>query len=168
LKRLPLRVLLPTLAAIAFAALSFATTIQNQVIEIESQPPTSNGAIGWGEEPTDIGTPADALLLVLGFPALIALIPLGPLGYWVDFSEPVLRTGWGLAVVGQWWLIGRYFDVQRGLLSHSQVGKFVWLDKMLFGAAMLVGAPTAVAGLLSLVACSWIISAFGAMSSIQA
>jgi hypothetical protein len=85
LKKLPLRVLLPILAAVAFAILSFATTIQTHVIEIDYQTPSPNGAVGWGEEPTDIGTPADVLLLVLGFPALIALVPLSPLAYWADF-----------------------------------------------------------------------------------
>jgi hypothetical protein len=153
LKKLTLRALLPILAAVAFAMLSFATTIQTHIIEIDNRTPSSNGAIGWREGPTDIGTPADALLLVLGFPALIALIPLSPLAYWADSSETVLRTVWGLAVVGQSLLIGRYFDVQRGLLSHSHPQRRVWLNKLLFGTAMLVGAPMAVAGLLSLLAC---------------
>lgn len=141
------------LAAGAFAILAFATAIQTHVIEIDNRTPSSNGAIGWGEGPTDIGTPADALLLVLGFPALIALIPLSPLAYWVDFSESALRTAWGLAVVGQWLLIGRYFDIQRGLLARSQPGERVWRDKLLFGTAMVVGAPMAVGGLFGLLAC---------------
>jgi hypothetical protein len=151
---LSLRAQLPILAAVAFAILSFATTIQPHVIEVDSRTPSSNGAIGWGEGPTDIGTPADVLLLVLGFPALIALIPMSPLGYWFDFSEPVLRTAWGLAVVAQWLLIGRCFDVQRGLLPRSQPCGHSWRDKLLFGTAMVVGAPAAVAGLFGLLACT--------------
>jgi hypothetical protein len=150
LKKLPLRVLLPILAAIAFAILSYATTLQAHVIETDNWTPSSNNAVGWGEGPTDIGTPADALLVVLGLPALIALIPVSPLGYWVDFSEPVLRAAWGLATVGQWFLIGRYFDVRRGLLSRSRPSARVWVNKLLFGTAMVVGAPVAVAGVLSL------------------
>src|ERR1700745_2927939 len=121
--------LLPIMAAIAFAILSFATAIQNNVIEIDNRTPASSGAVGWGEGPTDSGTPADALLLLLGFPALIALIPLSPLAYWADVSEPVLRTAWGLAVVGQWFLIGRCFDVQRGLVLRRQSGERAWRDK---------------------------------------
>ena len=81
MKKVPLRVLLPILAAVAFIILSFATTIQSHVIETDNRVPSSNGAIGWGEGPSDIGTPADALFLLLGFPALIALIPLSPLPY---------------------------------------------------------------------------------------
>ena len=153
MKKLPLRVPLPILAAVAFAILSFATTIQAHVIEIRYPTPSPHGAIGWGEGPTDIGTPADALLLALDFPALIVLIPLSPLAYWADFSETALRTAWGLAVVGQWLLIGRYFDVQRGLLWRSPPVRRVWLDKLLFGTAMVVGALMAVAGLLSLLGC---------------
>jgi len=170
LKKLPLRVLLPILAAVAFAILSFATTIQTHIIETDNRTPSSNGAVGWGDGPTDIGTPADALLLVLGFPALIALIPLRPLAYWADFSEPVLLAAWGLAVVGQWLLIGRYFDVQRGLLSRSQPDGHVWRDKLLFGTAMLVGAPAATAGFLSLLACIldhlglWSVVIYGGMT----
>ena len=70
----------------------------------------------------------------------------------IDFPDTVLRTAWGLAVVGQWLLIGRTFDVRRGLLSRSHPGERIWLDKLLFGTAMVVGAPLAVGGPLGLLA----------------
>ncbi len=87
----------------------------------------------------DIGTPADVLLLAFNLPALISLLPLLPLTYWVE-SETVLRTAWGLAAVGQWFLIGRYFDIQRGILSAREPNRHILLKKLLFAITMAAGA----------------------------
>ena len=102
-----------------------------------------------GTEPVDIGTPADILLLAFNLPALIALFPLLPLTYWIE-SEFVLRSAWGLAAVGQWFLIGRYFDILgRGLLPRSQPSSPVWLKKILFNLTMVAGALSLGMGLYS-------------------
>ena len=148
MKKLPLRALLPILAAVSFVILSFATTLQTHIIETQGWTPSSSSAIGWGPEPIDIGPPADILLIVLNLPALIALFPLIPLTYWID-SETVLRSAWGFAAVGQWFLIGRYLDARRGLNRDSGRGGRVLLNKVLFGIAMVVGAPIAVMGFVS-------------------
>ena len=89
------------MAAILFTLLSLATTRQTHIIDLEGWEHASNTDVSWGTKPVDIGTPADVLLLAFNLPALIALLPLSPLAYWVD-SEMVLRTAWGLATVGQW------------------------------------------------------------------
>lgn len=138
MKRLALRIAFPILSAILFAILSFATTRQTHIIDLEGWEHTSNTHISWGVEPVDIGTPADVLLLTLNLPALIALLPLSPFAFWVD-SEIVLRTAWGLAAVGQWFLIGRYFNVRRGLLFAGEPSRRVWVNKVLFGIAMVAG-----------------------------
>ena len=95
MKRLSLRIVFPILAAVLCAILSFAATRQTHVFDIESWGHSSGTEVGWGEEPVDIGTPADVLLLAFNLSALIALLPLLPLTYWVD-SEIVLRTAWVL------------------------------------------------------------------------
>jgi hypothetical protein len=96
----------------------------------------------------DIGTPADVLLLAFNLPALIALLPLSPLAYWIQ-SEVALRSAWGLASVGQWFLIGRYFDVRSGLLAEREWGLKLPLKKTLFWGAVVAGALALGAGVYS-------------------
>ena len=134
-----LRIFLPAIAGVLFAALCVAGTRQNHVIDIPGWSHPSGNTVRWVEEPTDIGTPSDVLLLTLNLPALIALLPLSPLAYWVQ-SEIVLRIAWGLASVGQWYLIGRYFDIRRGLLAQRELQLSWPLKKVLFGAVMVAGA----------------------------
>jgi len=134
-------------AAILFTLLSLATTRQTHIIDLEGWEHASNTDVSWGTKPVDIGTPADVLLLAFNLPALIALLPLSPLAYWVD-SEMVLRTAWGLATVGQWFLIGRYLDSRRGLLSTGEPFRRVLLNKVLFGISMIAGAFALGAGLV--------------------
>lgn len=142
MKRLSLRIVFPILAAVLFAILSFAATRQTHVIDLEGWGHSST----WGAEPVDIGTPADVLLVYFNLPALIALLPLLPLTYWID-SEMVLRTAWGLGAVGQWYLIGRYFDTRRGLLLAGEPSRRVLLNKVLFGIAMIAGSLVGGVGL---------------------
>lgn len=108
-------------------------------------------ALASGTEPVDIGTPADVLLLAINLPALIALLPLMPLTYWIE-SEFVLRGAWCLATVGQWFLIGRYFDIRRGLLPAGQPTLPLRLKKVLFNITMVTGALALGAGLYSVAA----------------
>jgi len=147
LKSLSLRIVFPIVAAVLFAILSFSTTRQTHIIDLEGWEHTSNTDVSWGAEPVDIGTPADVLLLAFNLPALIALLPLSPLAYWVD-SEMVLRTAWGVAAVGQWFLIGRYFDTRRGLLSAGEPSRRVLLNKLLFGITMVAGGLALGTGLV--------------------
>ncbi|HEX7680628.1 MAG TPA: hypothetical protein VF713_21015, partial [Thermoanaerobaculia bacterium] len=147
LKRLPLRIAFPIVAAGLFAILSYATTRQTHIIDLEGWEHTSNTDISWGPEPVDIGTPADVSLLALNLPALIALLPLLPLTYWVD-SEIVLRTAWGVGAIGQWFLIGRYFDIRRGLLTAGEPSRRVLLNKVLFGITMVAGGVAFGTGLV--------------------
>jgi hypothetical protein len=148
LTRLSLRIVFPTVAAVLFALLSFASTRQTHIIDLEGREHTSNNTdVSWGAEPVDIGTPADVLLLAFNLPALIALLPLSPLAYWVE-SEMVLRIAWGVAAVGQWFLIGRYFDTRRGLLSAGEPSRSVLLNKVLFGITMVAGGIAFGAGLV--------------------
>jgi len=125
-----------------FALLSVASLRQKHIIDRAGWEKFSDHQIAWGDEPVDIGTPADILLLVFNLPALIALLPLSPLTYWVD-SEIVLRTAWGLGAVGQWFLIGRYWDTHRGLVPAWSPGSHVLLYRTLFGAMMAVGSVAA-------------------------
>jgi hypothetical protein len=83
--------------------LCFIATRQSGIIELGGWGASSKDLSG--TEPVDIGTPADVLLLAFNLPALIALLPLFPLTFWIE-SEFVLRSAWGLAAVGQWFLIG--------------------------------------------------------------
>jgi hypothetical protein len=146
LKRLSLRIVFPILAAVLFAILSFATARQTHVFDVRGWG-HSSGAVGLpGEEQEDIGTPADVLLLAFNLPALIALFPLSPLGHWVD-SEIALRTAWGVAAVGQWFLVGRFFDIRRRLLAAGKPSRRVWLNKVLFVIAMAAGGLVAGVGL---------------------
>ncbi len=71
-----LHILLPIAAGVLFAALCVAGIRQNHVIDIQGWSHPVGNTVRWGEEPTDIGTPADVLLLALNLPALIALLPL--------------------------------------------------------------------------------------------
>jgi len=146
-KGLSLRIAFPTVAAILFTLLSLATTRQTHIIDLEGWEHASNTDVSWGAEPVDIGTPTDVLLLAFNLPALIALFPLSPLAYWVD-SEMVLRTAWGVAAVGQWFLIGRYLDSRRGLLSAGEPSRRVLLNKMLFDITMVAGGIAFGAGLV--------------------
>ena len=133
-----LRMFLPIAAGVLFAALCVAAARQNHVIDIPGWSHPAGNTLRWGPEPTDIGTPGDVLLLAFNLPALVALLPLAPLTYWIQ-SEIVLRTAWGLASVGQWYLIGRHFDVRRGLLAQSESNLKLSLKKVLFGAGMATG-----------------------------
>jgi hypothetical protein len=128
--------------------LSFVATRQLGIIELGGWGSSSKDAIAWGTEPVDIGRPADILLLAFNLPALIALFPLLPLTYWIE-SEFVLRVAWGLAAVGQWFLIGRYFDIRRGLLPAGQPSSPLWLKKILFSITMVAGALSLGIGLYS-------------------
>ena len=138
MKRLSFRILLPTVAAGLFLMLCFAATRQSHVIDLEGWGHSSEDTIAWGAEPADIGTPADVLLLAFNLPALIALLPLLPLAYWVE-SEIVLRVAWGLAAIGQWFLIGRYFDFRRRL-SNSEPSLSLPLKKILFSVTLVAGS----------------------------
>jgi hypothetical protein len=128
--------------------LCFLAARQSSIVELGRWGSSSKDAIAWGTEPVDIGTPADVLLLAFNLPALIALLPLLPLTYWIE-SEFVLRGAWGLAAVGQWFLIGRYFDIRRGLLPVGQPSSPLWLKKILFNIAMVAGALSLGMGLYS-------------------
>lgn len=130
---------LPIAAGVLFAVLSVARARQNHVIDIPGWSHAVGNTIAWGEEPTDIGAPADVLLLALNLPALIALLPLFPLAYWIE-SEIVFRIAWGGASLGQWYLIGRYFDIRRGLLAQRDWNAKLPLKKALFGTCMVTGA----------------------------
>ena len=118
--------------------LCFAATRQSHVIDLEGWGRSSETTIAWGAEPVDIGTPADVLLLAFNLPALIALLPLLPLSYWVE-SEIVLRVAWGLAAIGQWFFIGRYFDFRRRL-SNSEPSLSLPLKKILFSVTLVAGS----------------------------
>jgi hypothetical protein len=148
LKRIPLRILLPIAAAVFFIVLCFAATQQAHVIDIEGWRHSSDKNVSWGTEPVDIGSPADILLLALNLPALIALFPLLPLTYWIE-SEIALRIAWGLATVGQWFLIGRYFDTRRGPLSADKPSHSVLFKKAVFYVTMVAGAAALGLGLFS-------------------
>jgi hypothetical protein len=121
------------------------------VIDIPGWSHSAGNTIGWGQEPTDIGTPGDILLWAFNLPALITLLPLSPLSYWIH-SEIVLRSAWGLASVGQWFLIGRYRDIRRGLLARSEWNLKLPLKKVVFGASMVTGAIALGTGAYSIVA----------------
>ncbi len=140
MRKLSLRTFFPILAAVLFAILSLAATRQTHVIDLPGWEKISGRQISWGEEePVDIGTPADILLLAFNLPALLALLPLSPLTYWID-SEIALRTAWGLGAVGQWFLIGRYLDARRGLVPRWTPSRHVWLNKAIFGVTTGVGS----------------------------
>ena len=143
LKRLPLRIAFPILASVLFVILSFVNTRQFHVIELHQ---------AWGQGPVDIGTPANILLVAFNLPALIALLPLVPLTYWVEIdSEMVVRAVWGLSAVGQWFLIGRYLDTRRGLLSACKPIRRVSINRVLFGIAMLTGGAVTGFGIFTAV-----------------
>ena len=101
-----------------------------------------------------------------GFPALIALIPLQPLCVLGRFLRVALRTAWGLAVVGQWLLsIAALLDIQRGLLARSRTGR-TRLARQIVVRHSNGGRerqwPWAAS--LDFLLASWITSAFGALS----
>lgn len=143
--RFSLRIAFPISAAILFGVLSFATTRQAHVLDRQGWGNSPGTDIDW-EGPVDIGTPADVLLLALYLPALVALLPLSPITYWVD-SEVVLRAAWCISAIGQWFLIGRYFDIRRGLISAGNPNRRVLLHEMLFGITIVAGSLTAGMGL---------------------
>jgi hypothetical protein len=126
----------------------FLATRQSGIIELAGWGASSKDLIASGTEPVDIGTPADVLLLAFNLPALMALLPLFPLTFWIE-SEFVFRSAWGLAAVGQWFLIGRYFDIRRGLLPAGQPSPPLWLKKVLFNITIVAGALALGAGLYS-------------------
>lgn len=128
-----LRVLFPVVAGLLFAILCFAATRENHILDVAGWTHS-----GW-EEPIDLGTPADALLLTLNLPALLCLLPLLPLTYWIE-SELVLRSAWGLAAIAQWFLVGRYFD--RRALPVRGEGHGLLRKKLVFAMAMTGGAMT--------------------------
>lgn len=148
MRRLSLRLAFPSVAAVLFVILSLAAYRQAHVIDLEGWGRSSDNKILWGQEPVDIGTPADVSLLALNLPALIALLPLSPLTYWVN-SEVILRIAWGLAAVGQWFLIGRYLDILRGPRPASDPSPRVLLQKVLVGIAMVVGSIVLGVGVFS-------------------
>ena len=84
MKKLSFRTFFPILAAVLFVLLSIAAIRQQHVVDLPGWGKLSDHEIAWGEEPVDIGSPADIFLLVFNLPALIALLPLSPLTYWVD------------------------------------------------------------------------------------
>jgi hypothetical protein len=131
-----------------FVTLCFAAAQQAQLTDIEGWRHSSDRNVSWGAEPTEIGSPADILLLALNLPALIVLFPLLPLTYWIK-SEIALRIAWGLATIGQWFLIGRYFDTQRGLLSADQQTRSVLFKRAVFYITMVAGAASLGSGLFS-------------------
>jgi hypothetical protein len=149
LRRPSLRIALPTVAGLLFLVLCFVATRQRGIIELGAWRAPSKDALAPGMEPVDIGPPADVLLFAFNLPALIALLPLLPLTYWIE-SEFVLRSAWGLAAVGQWFLIGRYFDVRRGLLPSGQPNLPQWLKKFLFNISIVAGALALGVGVYSL------------------
>jgi hypothetical protein len=142
LNRLPLRVFFPIVAGLLFAILCFAASRENQILDVAGWTHS-----GW-EEPVDIGTPADVLLLIFSLPALICLLPLLSLTYWIE-SELVLRTAWGLVAVVQWFLIGRYFDIRQRTLPVRGMGHGLLLRKLVFATAMTAGAMTLGCGLFN-------------------
>jgi len=146
--RFSLRIALPILAAILFGVLSFAATRQSHVIDWGGG--DSSDFEGDSRFPSDIGTPADTLLLAFYLPALIALLPLLPLSYWIN-SELVLRAAWCLSAIGQWFLIGWYFDIRRGLLPAGKPSDRTWLNRMLFRGPMILGSFVGASGLFDVV-----------------
>ncbi len=149
MRRVRLRIAFPIVAGLLFVMLCFAGTRQSGIIEVGRRGGIAEMG-GWEAEPSDIGTPADILLLAFNLPALIALFPLLPLTYWIE-SEIVLRSAWGLAAVGQWFFIGRHFDIRRGLLPTDEPRLPVWLKKISFGMIMVAGALALAMGLYSIV-----------------
>jgi len=133
------------LAAVLFVSLSIAAIRQQHIVDLPGWEKLSDHEIAWGNEPVDIGSPADVLLLAFSLPSLIALLPLLPLTYWVD-SEIVLRTVWGVGAVGQWFLIGRYLDARRGLVPRWTPSCHVLLNKALFGVTVAMGSLVAGGG----------------------
>ena len=148
--RIRWRILLPIAAGLMFLTLCFATTRQTGIIDRGRWGPSTENLSGWGTESADIGTPADILLLAFNLPALIALLPLLPLTYWIE-SEFVLRSAWGMAAVGQWFLIGRCFDIRHGLLAAGKPTLRPWFRKVLFSLTMVAGALALGIGLYSIV-----------------
>lgn len=143
------RIVLPIVTGLLFVVLCFASSRQRGIVDWGRWGPSVENPSGWGTEPTDIGAPADILLLAFNLPALIALLPLFPLTDWIE-SGFVLRSAWGLAAVGQWFLIGRYFDVRRGLLPAGQPNLPRRLKKVLFSVTMIGGALALGMGLYSI------------------
>jgi hypothetical protein len=131
--------------------LCFVATRQSGIIELGGWGASSKDALASVREPVDIGTPADVLLLAFNLPALIALLPLFALTYWIE-SGFVLRSAWGLAAVGQWFLIGRCFDIRPGLLPAGQPSLPLWLKKALFNITMVARALALGRGLYSVAA----------------
>jgi hypothetical protein len=146
LRKLSFRAVFPILAAVLFALLSVASLRQKHIIDRAGWEKVSDHQIDWGDEPVDIGTPADILLLVFNLPVLIALLPLLPLTCWID-SEIVLRTAWGLGAVGQWFLIGRCSDIHRGHLPVWSPGTHLLLCKTMFGVMVAAGSVAAGLGI---------------------
>lgn len=143
LKTPPFRIVLPIVAGIFFVTLSWVSFHSRPVVD---QP-------GWGnpetavviiddDAPEDIGPPSDLVLIALNLPAgVVAVISFLPLVFLADFhNEMVLRTLWGLAAVGQWFLIGRFFDGRRGQLSVRRPSRQFLIRKALFFAMMVVGS----------------------------
>lgn len=135
------------LAAVLFSILSFAAKRQAHIIDQEGW---GHPEIAWGAEPVDMGTPSDILLLLLNLPALIALLPLLPLTYWVD-SEMVLRAVWGLGAIAQWFVIGRHFDIRRGLLLAGAPSRRLLLRKVLVNVVIAAGGLVFAEGFFSAV-----------------
>jgi len=84
----------------------------------------------------DIGTPADSLLLVFNLSAFMALLASFPLTYWMN-PNLCFAAQWGLIAVGPWFLVGRYFDIRRGLVAVGKPKLPTWLRKVLFSTTMV-------------------------------
>lgn len=141
-KSVALRIVLPLVAGALFALLSVASAHESHVIDEGGWGSHSDAtAVGWDEEPVNIGTPAQILLLIIYLQALIALLPLLPLTYWID-SEIVLSAAWCLGGMGQWFLIGRYFDIRRRILSPRVPNPRPLLRNLSFVLAMTIGGAT--------------------------
>jgi hypothetical protein len=143
-------IVLPVGAGLMFMTLCLAATRQSGIVDWGRWGSSVENPSGWATEPTDIGVPADILLLAFNLPALMALLPLLPLTYWIG-SEFILRGAWGLAALGQWFLIGRYFDIRHGHVSEGNPKLPTWLRKVLFSVIMAGGALALGMGLYSLV-----------------
>jgi hypothetical protein len=151
LKRVPRRVVLPVIAGVAFVSLSWFAIRQGHITDTAGWSHSSQIGVAWGPEPTDIGPPADVLLRAFNLPALIALFPLFPLTYLIE-SEVLLRGAWGLVAVGQWFLIGCYFDRTRGLIRDLSWNVNVTAKKVLCNVTIIAGGLTLGVGAYSAIA----------------
>ena len=89
------------MAGLLFVILCFAASRQSQILDVAGWTRS-----GW-EEPVQIGTPADVLLFAFYLPALVGLLPLLPLTYWIESGtrpSDCLGPRRSRAVVSDWLL----------------------------------------------------------------